>query len=275
MAKRVLATLLTDFGLRDAYVAAMKGVLLSRCRRAQLVDISHEVPPQNVLAAALILAEAARYFPPGTLHIVVVDPGVGTARRILAARYGAQRFLFPDNGVITRVDATMPLEEIVVVRNTKYLPADQPSQTFHGRDLFAPVAAHLLNGLAIRQLGPRPETYKLLEIPAPRAGAGRIDGEIIFVDGFGNLISNIPAELVQEQFDDVERVEVTCGGRPVGCVRGAYGFVEPGAPVALFNSMRLLEVAVNQGRADQALRCSPGAAVCVRASDGRKEPPRS
>jgi len=273
MAKQMVATLLTDFGLRDPYVAAMKGVILSGCERVQLVDISHEVPPQDIFGAALILGEAAKHFPPGTLHVVVVDPGVGTDRRILAARYGGQRFLAPDNGVLTRVDATMPLEEIVVVRNTRYLPAAAASMTFHGRDIFAPVAAHILNGLDIRRLGPQPETYKLLEIPQPGATEGRIDGEIIYVDGFGNLVSNIPAALVAEHFDDPEQVDVTCGGQAVGCIRGTYGFVEPGERLALFNSMRLLEVAVNQGRADQALHLHLAAAVRVTAAPGRKGAP--
>ena len=272
MAKRMVATLLTDFGLRDPYVAAMKGVILSGCGRVQLVDISHEVPPQDVLGAALILGEAARYFPPRTLHVVVVDPGVGTERRILAARYGDQRFLFPDNGVITWVDARLPLEEMVVVRNTQYLPAVEPSMTFHGRDIFAPVAAHILNGLDIRRLGPRPETYKLLEIPTPVAAEGRIAGEIIYVDAFGNLISNIPAALVMEHFDDLELAEVACGGQTVGRIRGTYDFVKPGEPLALFNSMRLLEVAVNRGRADQTLHLGSAAAVRVAAAPPGKGP---
>ena len=271
MAKRALATLLTDFGTRDPYVAAMKGVILGGCPHANLVDITHEIPPQDVLAASFVLAEAARYFPPQTLHVVVVDPGVGTDRRILAARYAGQQFLFPDNGVITQVDVSMDMEEIVVVRNTQYLPAGRPSMTFHGRDVFAPVAGHILNGLHIRHLGPRPETYKLLDLAAAEADDERLRGEIIYVDRFGNLISNISADLIREQFADVDRATVTCGGRSIGPICGTYGFVERGSVVALINSMSLLEVAVNAGRADETLGLGVGAEVQVAPPRARKD----
>ena len=270
MARRALATLLTDFGTRDPYVAAMKGVILSRCPHANLVDITHEIPPQDVLAASFVLAEAARYFPPQTLHVVVVDPGVGTDRDILAARYAGQLFLFPDNGVITQVDVSMATEEIVIVRDTQYLPAGRPSMTFHGRDVFAPVAGHILNGLDIRLLGPRPETYKLLDIPAAQADDDSVRGEIIYVDGFGNLISNIAADLVGDRFEGLDRVTVTCAGRPVGPVRGTYGFVERGSVLAVINSMSLLEVAVNGGRADETLGLGVGADVRVSDRQARK-----
>lgn len=263
MPRRRIVTLLTDFGLRDPYVAAMKGVLLSRIEDVTLVDISHEIPPQDVLGAAFVLAEAARCFPPGTVHVVVVDPGVGTGRSILAARYSQQTFLFPDNGVITQVDAIMRLEEMAVVRNKRYLPDAEPSMTFHGRDLFAPVAAHVANGLSIQELGPRPQTYKLLEIPLPAVAPGRIDGQVVYVDAFGNLVSNVPEGLLLETFEDPNSLSVFCGACAVGPLRGTYGDVEPGEPVALVNSMRLLEVAVNLGRANEALQAGFGTEIRV------------
>ncbi|MHC4294610.1 MAG: SAM hydrolase/SAM-dependent halogenase family protein, partial [Planctomycetota bacterium] len=163
MAKRAIVTLLTDFGTADPYVAAMKGILLTAAPEAQIVDISHEVPPQDILRGGMVLAQVAQYYPPETLHLIVVDPGVGTERRILAGRFGGQRFLFPDNGIITFVAQSTPLDELVVVRNTKYLPVRQPSQTFHGRDIFAPLAGHLLSGVQLDKLGPRPDTYKMLD----------------------------------------------------------------------------------------------------------------
>jgi len=266
MAKRLIATLLTDFGTGGPYVAAMKGVLLSHCPNARLVDISHEIPPQDVLAGAFVLAGAARYYPPETLHVVVVDPGVGTERRILAGRFGGQRFLFPDNGVITMVAESMPLEAIAVVRNVKYLPA-QASMTFHGRDIFAPLAAQILNGLDIRQLGPQPDTYKLLDIPAPRFQEGCIIGQVVYVDRFGNLISNIAREFIRRHVQDLEKLTVTCAGRSVGPPRMTYALVKAGEPLSLINSLELLEVAVNRGNAAQVLGAGVGADV--RIEEGR------
>lgn len=263
MAKEALVTLLTDFGTRDPYVAAMKGVLLRGCPRARLVDLSHEVPAHDVLAAAFILAESAPYFPPETLHVVVVDPGVGTERRILAARFGRQNFLFPDNGVIGFIARALPLEAIVVVRSTRYLPPINPSMTFHGRDIFAPVAAHILNGVDIRQLGPQPDTYKLLDISAPSEQGGGLTGEVIYADTFGNLITNISEEVVRERWESLGRLHVHCNGRDVGTLQGTYAFVEPSQPLALFNSMGLLEIAVNRGRASDVLEAGIGAEVRV------------
>lgn len=263
MAKRMIVTLLTDFGRADPYVAAMKGVILSMCPRAQLVDLSHEIPPQDVLSAAFVLAHAAPYYPPGTLHMVVVDPGVGTDRRILAARFGEQLFLFPDNGVITFVAERMPLEGIVAVRNTKYLPSAEPSRTFHGRDLFAPIAGHLLNGLDIAKLGPQPDSYKLLDFPAPIPQETHILGQVIYVDRFGNLVSNIPEQMVRHRYAELDKMRVICAERDAGMFQGTYAFVEPGKPLALFNSMGYVEVAVNRGRACDVFNAEIGTEVRI------------
>lgn len=262
MATEPLATLLTDFGRGGPYVAAMKGVILARCPRARIVDISHDVPAHDVLAGAFALAQAAPYFPAGTLHVVVVDPGVGTERRILAARFGGQVFLFPDNGIISLVARGAPLEQITAVRNTKYLPPGEPSSTFNGRDIFAPLAGHILNGVPIDRLGPQPDTYKLLELPAPRQTPGGLLGQILHVDGFGNLASNIDGPTLWALGEPADLV-VRCGGRNVGPVRGAYGFVGVGEPVAVINSMGMLEVAVNQGRACEVLDAKAGTEVTV------------
>jgi len=263
MAKQLLAALLTDFGTSDPYIAAMKGVILARCPRAHLVDISHEIPPHDVLTGAIVLAEAAPYFPAGTLHVVVVDPGVGTDRRILVGKFGGQTFVFPDNGVITLVAGVMPMEGLASVRSTDFFPVGGISTTFQGRDIFAPLAAHLLGGLDFRRLGPQPATYKLLEIPAPQQADGRIVGEVIYVDHFGNLISNITRQDVESVWEDPGAVTVVCNGRGIGPLRGTYGFVEVGEPLAVFNSMNRLEVAVNQGRACDVLDARRGAEVRV------------
>ena len=264
MAKQKLVTLTTDFGTADPYAAAMKGVLLSRCPQARVVDISHDVPPQDVLAGAMVLAQAAPHFPPDTVHVVVVDPGVGTQRRILAACFGKQTFLFPDNGVITLLAERLPLAQIVAVRNAQYLPPAQPSRTFHGRDIFAPVAGHLLNGAPLEQLGPQPDTYKLLELPAPAAGTDEIVAQVIYVDRFGNLVSCIDETLLGGYWQRLEAMRVTCAGHEIGPLVGAYGFVEPGQPLALINSMGYVEVAVNRGSAAEALGAGVGAEVRIR-----------
>jgi len=266
MAKLRLVTLLTDFGTRDPYVAVMKGVLLARCPQATVVDATHEIAPQDVLEAAFVLGQTAAAFPPGTLHVVVVDPGVGTQRRILAGRLGGRLFLVPDNGVLTFVAQTMPTEALHLVSSTRYLPPGRPSATFHGRDIFAPVAAHLLNGVAVERLGPPAEKYKVLDLPAPTTEPGRIAGEVVYVDRFGNLVSNIPGALAMEHFADLERIEVCCGGRSVGGLQGTYGFVGEGEPLALINSMDRIEVAVNCGRADEVLGVGIGAEVVLTAA---------
>jgi S-adenosylmethionine hydrolase len=239
----------------------MKGMILRSCPQVQLVDITHEIPPQDILAAAVVLGQAAMYFPRDTMHVVVVDPGVGTSRRILAGRFGGQLFLFPDNGVITFVAELMPTEELVSVSNTEYLPPRPPSMTFHGRDIFAPIAAHIINGVALKELGPLPEVYQLLDVPAPAEGRGSLIGQIIYVDRFGNLVSNISTAAIQRWCKDLSALRVFCAGRDVGPLQGAYAFVDQGEPLALLNSMGLLEVAVNCGRARDVLAADIGAEV--------------
>ncbi|HAU36368.1 MAG TPA: hypothetical protein DCX07_01455 [Phycisphaerales bacterium] len=271
MAKRRLVTLLTDFGLRDGYVASVKGVILGACPSAEIVDICHDVPAHDVLAGAYILAQAAPCFPSGTLHVAIVDPTVGTDRRILAMRLGGQEFLVPDNGIITMVARGRPLEAIFAVRSTQYVPSGGAARTFHGRDVFAPVAAHLLNGLEMSRLGPVPETYRLLELPEPAERGDELVGQVIHVDRFGNCVSNIEEAALLAKFPDLARAGVACAGRDVGAIQGAYAFVGIGSPLALVNSMGLLEVAVNQGRACDALGAGVGSEVRV----GRRSPAAS
>lgn len=262
MAKPALVTLLSDFGTADPYVAAMKGTILRLCPGAQIVDISHDIAPQDVLGAAFVLARSAPYFPPGTLHVVVVDPTVGTDRRILAGKWGDQTFLFPDNGVITFVAEILPLEAIYTVRNTALLPPARPSMTFHGRDIFAPIAAHLLSGVELRMVGPQPDQYKLLDLAAPRREGGDLIGQVIYVDHFGNLVSNISHEDLLRNGGDMERLIVRCGGQQLG-LQGTYGFVAAGEALSLINSMGLVEVAVNCGSAAAKLGVRVGQEVRI------------
>jgi len=271
MAKPRIITLLTDFGRSDSYVAQMKAVMLTVAPDATLVDVTHDVPPGDVLAGAFALASALPHFPAGTVHCVVIDPTVGTDRRILAARYAGQTVVAPDNGVITLVDRVLPLEQIAAVRDRRYFRGPSVSATFHGRDIFAPVAAHLARGLVLDRLGPQPETVKFLEVPEPRVRAdGTMAGQVLYVDRFGNLISNIPADSVAEAIGGGS--DVGCGGRPVGPIRRAYADVERGEALALVNSMGLIEVAVNGGRAADVLGAGVGTEVRVGAVGGGLSP---
>ena len=264
MAKQPLVTLLTDFGTREPYVAAMKGVILSMCPEAQIVDITHEIPAHDVLAASFVLAESAPYFPIGTVHVVVVDPGVGTKRKILIGRYGGQVYVFPDNGVITTVAEGGPAVALVVVRNPNYLPMGPASTTFHGRDIFAPVAAHVLNGVELDRFGPQPDTFRLLDLPVCEETDREIIGKVIYVDTFGNLITNIPEEVVRGRWPDLDSVRGFCNDKGVGTLQGAYGFVTEGEPAMLFNSMGRVEIAINRGRASDVLEAGFGAEVRLR-----------
>jgi S-adenosylmethionine hydrolase len=185
----MLLSLLTDFGTADYYVAAVKGTVLRLAPGAAVVDVSHEVPPGDVETAAFLLAAAAPSFPDGTVHLAVVDPGVGSRRRILAARAGGARFVAPDNGLLTPfLDGA---EVRAVERSELFLPG--PGQTFHGRDRFAPVAAWLLRGEALEELGPAVADPVRLPASPPRREEGRIAGRVIHVDRYGNLVTDIPA----------------------------------------------------------------------------------
>ena len=269
MAKQRIVTLLTDFGSGGPYVAEMKGVILTLMPQATLVDISHSIPPGDILSGAFVLAQAVGHFPPGTVHAVVVDPGVGTRRRVLAARYASQVVVFPDNGMISAVNDLLPMEEIVVVADERHFLGKGLNSTFQGRDVIAPVAARVVGGMLLKALGPPPETFKVLDLPQPRVlEDGSVMGEVIFVDAFGNLISNISATVLAENFGEALDLDVASGGQPVGPLQPAYGFVGPGEPLALINSMELLEVAVNGGRASERFNADVGCQVQV----GRRKP---
>jgi len=187
---RPVIALLTDFGTRDHYAGTMKGVALGICPDATLVDITHDVPPHDVLAGALELAAAYRYFPTGTVFLTVVDPGVGSARRGIAAEAGDYRFVAPDNGVLTVVLDETPAKKVVELTERRYA-RPTVSRTFEGRDRFAPAAAWLAKGIDLGALGRPAGSVHRLEIPRPEIAAASLDGEVLRVDRFGNLITNI------------------------------------------------------------------------------------
>jgi S-adenosylmethionine hydrolase len=229
-----LLTLLTDFGLRDYYVAAVKGTVLRLARAAtvEIVDLSHEVEPGDVAGAAFLLAAAAPAFPPGALHLAVVDPGVGGERRILALATPGARFVAPDNGLLTPfLDAGTAYS---VERPDLYLPG--PGSTFHGRDRFAPVAAALLGGETVSALGPPVADPRRLEEPRPRRSGRRLEGVVVHVDRFGNLVTNLPSSWLPPRF----RAEVE--GRAVELVADHYQLLPPGVPGLVPGSLGTLEV---------------------------------
>ena len=255
-----ILTLCTDFGTRDGYVAAMKGVILSIVPRALVVDIGHEVAPQDVAMGAYLLASASGFFPRGTVHCAVVDPGVGSARRALAVRTARYLYVAPDNGLLTRALALDPPVEVVALENPAYWrPA--LSQTFHGRDLFAPVAAYLALGVPLGDLGPT--ATDLVSLPAQGPVAledGVLLGEVAYVDRFGNLISNVPAALVAED----RAITVEVGALTVRGLSATYADAPLGATLALIGSHGCLEVAVREGSASERARVGMGAPLRVR-----------
>jgi S-adenosyl-L-methionine hydrolase (adenosine-forming) len=259
--------ILTDFGNRDHYVGVMKGVIASIAPGAQVIDLTHGVPPQSVSAGALMLKQSWRFFPPRTIFVAVVDPGVGTVRLPIAAETSAgTRFVGPDNGALWLAIEEAKLRVAVELRNTRYRMAEV-SRTFHGRDVFAPAAAHLWRGVKIDDLGPRlREGLTRLELPAPRAGAREIRGEVIYVDSFGNLVTNIGRDALRgfEARFHAMRLSVRIdAGAPME-IHEVYGDVPQGAPLAIFGSFDLLEIAVRDGNAAERFAAAPGATVKIR-----------
>jgi S-adenosyl-L-methionine hydrolase (adenosine-forming) len=256
-----IITLLTDFGLQDAYVGIMKGVILCLNPEARLVDLSHEVKPQEILSAALLLQSAWRYFPPGTIHLAVVDPGVGSHRRALAAACNGHFAVGPDNGLFSLIFADPKPEALISLENPHYfLPTI--SATFHGRDIFAPVAAHLSLGVPLTNLGPAISDPVRLDWPAPTYNETKIVGEIIASDHFGNLISNIPfSDLTSWLQGRSAKFQVQ--GREIPQLVTTYSNVLPGSWLALEGSHGYLEIACRNGSAARMLDAGPGAKVEV------------
>lgn len=260
MSRRVI-TLTTDFGLGSPYVAEMKGVILSICPEIVIVDISHQVAPQDVRQAALILDQAAWRFPDGTIHVCVVDPGVGTERRIVFVQLGPQCFIAPDNGALSRLMGRGELRRAWVLTQQD-LWQHPVSNTFHGRDIMAPVAARVATGQPLASLGPETDRLEMLDWPEPEVRGAEIHGQVLFVDSFGNAISNIRHELL-ETLGAPAAVCVRCAGHTIRGIVRTYGHRDPGTLVALIGSGGLLEIAVVQGHAAERLRIEAGASVTV------------
>jgi S-adenosylmethionine hydrolase len=255
-----VVALLTDFGLRDHYVGVMKGVILRICPSAVVVDITHDIAPQDVTGGAFELAAAFRYFPEGTVFVVVVDPGVGSERLAIAADAGGYRFVGPDNGVFSLVFREHRPAHVVELRERRFALPDI-SRTFEGRDRFAPAAAWLAQGTSITEFGPAVIEWTRLAVPEPVGTGTAIDGEVIKVDRFGNLITNITRR-------DVGRLQtaaprVTVEGRTLHGLVEAYANRAPGTICALYGSAGFLEIASASGSASELLQAGRGTPVRV------------
>lgn len=270
-----IIALTTDFGTADSYVAQMKGVILGIATGARLVDVTHAIPPQDVPFAAIVLAECVAAFPPGTVHLAVVDPGVGTQRRLIAAEIGDWRFVAPDNGLLSAVARVHGLRRAFELTERRWWRYNL-SATFHGRDIMAPVAAHWAHGVDPGEFGPAIDGgIQQLALGEPRRSDRMIAGTVIRCDAFGNAITNIPGAWVGPDAPAAAGGScgssagiaiatgwrVSIGGRNIGPLRRTYGDVPPREPLALVGSHGFVEIAVNCGSAQAALGARVGSEV--------------
>jgi S-adenosyl-L-methionine hydrolase (adenosine-forming) len=267
-AKAAPIALLTDFGYRDHYVGAMKGVLAGIAPNAPLIDITHGIAPQSVTAAAIALNQSWRFFPKHTVFLVVVDPGVGTSRIPIALETKAgARFVGPDNGVLYPAANEAGIGRIVELRAPKYRLVNV-SSTFHGRDIFSPAAAWLRRGTPLTSLGPRVAKMTQLTIPAAARRGNTLEGKVIYVDGFGNLVTNIDRSSLDAfgaSFRPVTLLVKIGHGTSMKILK-AYGDAPSGVPLAILGSFELLEIAVRDGSAASLLGSGEGAPVTVSVS---------
>jgi len=259
---RPVIALLSDFGARDHYAGTMKGVILGICPDATLVDITHDVTAHDVLEGALQLAASYRYFPAGTVFLAVVDPGVGSARRGIAAEAGDYRFVAPDNGVLTEVLRETPPRRVVELSERRYA-RPTVTRTFEGRDRFAPAAAWLAKGTQLSALGRAVTEYQRIDVPVPQIEGAVLRGVILASDRFGNLVTNIDRKTF-EGFAKQGEFRILASGTPVGRLVSTYAEIPPGEVCALFGSSDHLELAANAASAAERLALTRGAAVEIR-----------
>lgn len=256
MSRRIV-TLLTDFGLADPFVGIVKGVILGLSPEVECVDLTHDIPPQDILAGALALEAAVPYFPPGTIHLAVVDPGVGSERRPLAVEAGDHGFVGPDNGLFTFLWRRPGVRAVACTNPAYHLPS--VSRTFHARDLFAPVAAHLSLGVPLSRLGPPVEDPVEVPWPVPRTAGDAEEGEVVYVDRFGNLVTNVTFP----ESRDGRAVAIEVAGVRIEGLAPHYGAVRAGDVGAIVGSTGRIEIFVNRGNARDRLGVGRGAPVRV------------
>jgi len=264
-----IITITTDFGTEDAYVAAMKGTMLSIAPSAQLVDVTHQIAPQDVMESAFVLQSAQPYFPEGTVHLVVVDPGVGTERRAVALRHDGHWYVGPDNGVFPLVLDGEPPDAVVELDDPAAWRTEAPSATFHGRDIFSPAAAHLAAGRSLDALGSPVESLEPLRWAQPTTDAGTVQGWVVHVDHFGNCITNIRRSTLRDALDLEARpspealppLKAYAGTTVLESLSSTYGDVAEEEPLLLFGSTGYLEVSVNGGNAAERLDIRKGDSI--------------
>ncbi|MFM7148291.1 MAG: S-adenosyl-l-methionine hydroxide adenosyltransferase family protein, partial [Gemmataceae bacterium] len=252
-----MITLTTDFGTRSPFVAAMKGVILSINPEAQIQDLSHDLPPYDIRHACFFLSQCLPYFPPGTIHVVVVDPEVGTRREVLLVEMNRTMLLVPDNGCWTLLERHAGSDLQVRRLSSRRYWRDQVSSTFHGRDILAPVAAHLSLGVSPDEMGSLTRDYRRISWPEPHLGPHSAEGQVVFVDHFGNLMTNLGRIHVGNG-----ALRVYLGSDEIPQVT-TYGEAKPGELVALFGSGDLIEIAEVQGNASRRLNAGVGSSVRV------------
>ena len=262
-----IITLTTDFGTSDAYVGIMKGVILSINPNVRIVDLTHAIPPQDIYEAAFSIYAAHRYFPKGTIHIIVVDPGVGSDRQAIVSRIGSAYFVCPDNGVLSYLlqsvenEGGRSIDSVAIQNSAYYLP--EVSNTFHGRDIFAPVAAHLSLDVSLDGIGPPVQTLVQLPIPKIDISGDTLIGQIIKIDRFGNLITNISKGAFEAFLSDDVMYEIRVGNASLNQLNAAYADTEIGEPLAIVGSSALLEIAINGGNAAKQFGLKRGEAAVI------------
>lgn len=255
-----IITMTTDFGCQDYYVSAMKAVILRICPEARFVDISHDLPPQDIMAGAWVLKNTAFLYPPGTIHLAVIDPGVGSSRRPVLVRVGDQFFVGPDNGLFSLVVESEE-HQVVELTNQNYW-RDTVSSTFHGRDIFAPVAAHLCKGVSMEDMGRECRELTTYRWAQPISDDEGVQGWVMHIDRYGNLVSNIPGSLIKA-YDSDAGFKIYVGNTILKSISASFSDVPDGEPVALIGSSGMLEIAINKGDAGQMLGIEKGAPISL------------
>lgn len=259
--KRPILTLTTDFGNRDQYVSAMKGVILKICEDVRLIDVSHDIPPQDIMAGAWVVKNSAFLYPEGTVHLVVVDPGVGTKRHPVVVRIKNQVFVGPDNGLFSLV-ADQDKYDAWTLNNPEFWLKGTHSTTFHGRDIFAPAAAHICNGADPAELGQPLEELITYHWALPIVDDEGIQGWVVHIDRYGNLITNISQELFNK-VNGNGNVKIFTGSTIIHDISDTFATVTEGESTAVFGSSGMLEIVINKGSAERMLGIEKGAAVSV------------
>ncbi|NOQ46396.1 MAG: hypothetical protein GQ559_06960 [Desulfobulbaceae bacterium] len=261
---RSLITLTTDFGLQDPYVGQMKGAILKRNITTRIVDLTHAIPPHDILTAAVTIRTSYRYFPKGAIHLIVVDPGVGSRRSILAAAGDHHLFIAPDNGVLSMLAADNKLDTVHRVENSSLFPLEV-SGTFHGRDIMAPVAAALASGLPLNKVGQatKYDDCVKLNLPLPVISDRSIEGRVLHIDHFGNIRTTITSKSLS-RFQPSSFSGIEIGSHRIHAISSTYSECPQGKLVAVIDSSGYLEIAVNKGNAADVTGCGIGNPIVVR-----------